>query len=362
MRSIAFIIDSLEMGGAEKILISLANNLNNTEYNIHFIATRKKGSQVAKLNHNIRIHELNKISRWDFSAAKKLRAIIDYYKVEIVHSHSHSTSYFVTFAFLGRKRNFKHILHSHYGPIYSNKIVQIKDKLFLSSVNYVIASSELLYNYFTTKLRFPEMQCTLIHNGIINPISIPKVKKNTLEPYQILQTASINRNKNQLFSLKVCNELKRKDFNFKWIFAGNISRDHEYYIVLKDFVQRNNLGEYIEFRGEVSDIWPLISQSDLGVLTSFYESMPLAAIEYISGQLPCIFSPSGFLVNLAEKYNTCFLINEWDPGEWAAKIIEISKKTTELRELLQVNALNVCENYSLEKMIEKVNICYSKLT
>lgn len=359
--NVAFIIDSLETGGAENILISIANNLSRDCLNIHFIATRVKGSLAYRLNDDICVHELNKKPGWDFKAAKRLREITSKNKIDIIHSHTHPSSYFITFAFMFHDRRFKHILHSHYGPIYSNRIVRIKDKLFLCTVDHVVTTSGLLYDYFTRNLRFTEKNCSLIDNGIIIPDSLSGFKKDTSGYFQILQTASINRNKNQLFSLKICALLKERGFAFRWVFAGNYSRDQNYYLELKDFIHCNSLNEFIEFKGEVSDIWTLIKQSNIGVLTSNNESMPLSAIEYISGQLPCIFTPKGYLIDLVEQFNTCFLLHDNDSEGWASKIISLSRQIPALHQSLTLNALKAREQYGLNNMIEKVTTVYSKL-
>lgn len=360
-RNIAFIIDTLETGGAENILVSLANNLAGKDFNIHLIATRSKGNFATRLKDNITIHELNKRPGWDFKAAKCLREVIHKNGIEVIHSHTHPSSYFITFAFLGRARDFKHILHSHYGLIHSNRTVRLKDKLFLSSTDHVIVTSELLYNYFTGKLKYTDKNCSLIYNGIAFPGDSYDRKSDSSTCFQILQTASINRNKNQLLSLKVCRILKERGFVFKWIFAGNYSKANNYFIELQEYIHENALDDCVEFKGDVTDIWTLIHNSDLGVLTSLEESMPLSAIEYVSGQLPCVFTPKGHLVDLADQYGTCHLLPEGDEKAWAGRIIELSSRSPDLYEAVKNNAIKAREEYSLHNMIEKVITVYSKL-
>ena len=92
------IIDSLEVGGAEKMAINYANALAKRIDFSGLIATRKEGDLKREIESNVDYLFLNKKNTIDFKAVFQLKTYCKKNKVEIVQPHS--SSYFIAFFLL----------------------------------------------------------------------------------------------------------------------------------------------------------------------------------------------------------------------------------------------------------------------
>ena len=55
MKKLLFVIENLEGGGAEKVLIDLINNLDSAKYSVDLFLLEKKGPYLERVNDNIRV-------------------------------------------------------------------------------------------------------------------------------------------------------------------------------------------------------------------------------------------------------------------------------------------------------------------
>lgn len=58
-KTVAFVLQKLHPGGAERALITLMNNLDREKYDVHFICISGQGDQYDWINHPTQIHNLN---------------------------------------------------------------------------------------------------------------------------------------------------------------------------------------------------------------------------------------------------------------------------------------------------------------
>lgn len=70
------IIDTLRIGGAERMAINIANGLSNKNVESHICATRHEGQLKAALNSEVFYLFLNKKSVFDFKALFRLKKYI----------------------------------------------------------------------------------------------------------------------------------------------------------------------------------------------------------------------------------------------------------------------------------------------
>ena len=88
--------------------------------------------------------------------------------------------------------------------------------------------------------------------------------------------AELNENKNQIQLRKALEVLKDKYSNIKAIFVGEGSKLNE----LKEEAKSRGISENLLFLGFRNDVNELINISDIGVLLSYREGLPLVHLTY----------------------------------------------------------------------------------
>ena len=84
------IIDSLEIGGAEKMAVNYANALCGKIEFSGLVATRKEGNLKRHVNKQINYLFLNRKKTFDIKALLLLRAYCVQHKIQCLHAHSSS--------------------------------------------------------------------------------------------------------------------------------------------------------------------------------------------------------------------------------------------------------------------------------
>ena len=89
---IMHVIDSLDIGGAERAAVDLANVSVKNGFRVSFCTTRHAGALALELSPAISTYHLNRTKRFDWQAMQRFAQLIDDIQVDIVHAHMRSTA------------------------------------------------------------------------------------------------------------------------------------------------------------------------------------------------------------------------------------------------------------------------------
>jgi hypothetical protein len=135
------IIDSLDIGGAEKMAVNYANTLSKKIEFSGLVVTRREGPLKGQVINEAGYLFLNRKKKIDFQAIFKLRKFCIENRIQYLHAHSNS--YFTAVLLKFTLPKIKVIWHDHYGMSeYLNSEVLFVLKLFsnffigIISVNY----------------------------------------------------------------------------------------------------------------------------------------------------------------------------------------------------------------------------------
>src|SRR5262249_9007541 len=111
------VIDSLCLGGAERMLVDIANATVADGHRVSACITRDGRDLANELRPEVHLWVLARQKRLEWAALKQFAAIIKEHKVDLLHVHGRSTfSFAATVKTLGLIR-IPILLHDHYGQI-----------------------------------------------------------------------------------------------------------------------------------------------------------------------------------------------------------------------------------------------------
>src|SRR3989338_1404247 len=86
--NVMYLIEDLQLGGAERVVVDLARSLDKTRFNVSVCCLRTKGQFAYLLEtENIPVFELNKRPKLDLSVIFKIKKVLKDNDIHIVHTH-----------------------------------------------------------------------------------------------------------------------------------------------------------------------------------------------------------------------------------------------------------------------------------
>lgn len=344
---IAFLISSLNAGGAERVVSLLANELSLT--NDIVIITLSKDEPFYKINDSITVKQLGVLN----SGANPLKSIFSnlvlIYKITslIRLLKINSLICFMTTS---------NVLGIISGKLLSNIKVTISERAnpnfkdvgywnFLRRKTYnfadsLVVQSEEISNYF--KSLIDERKVSIISN----PIKIVDSNKKNKEKI-ILTVGRVDANKNQKQIIKSFSKVKQE--GWKLIICGDGSLLSE----LKELVIALNIDDAVEFKGIVKNIEKQYERASIFAFSSHSEGFPNVLLEAMSYGCACISTdcPTGPSILIKNNVNG-FLIPLADEISYTNHLQKLinNEKT---RNIFVSNAKSSLEHYSINKVAEQ---------
>ncbi|HEU4788839.1 MAG TPA: glycosyltransferase family 4 protein [Flavobacterium sp.] len=344
------IIDSLEAGGAERMAVNYANVLVKKIEFSGLVTTRKEGSLLSQIDPNVSYLFLNKKRQLDIGALFRLRSFV--LKNEVTHIHAHSTSFFLAFLLKCICPYLKIIRHDHYG---NNEFLATRPHFGLKLTAYffigVIAVNQRLKNWSETKLKAKNV--IYLPNF---PLKETEVEKCTLlkgeEGKRIVSLSNLRPQKNHFLLLEVVHKLKESHPDWTFHLVGKDFED-EYSKEIKRQIYELELGNNIFVYGSKQDIGNILSQSDIAVLTSQSEGLPVALLEYGLYKKAVVVTRVGEIPLIVEEGKNGFIVDSNRSDLFYQSIIELIGNETLRFDLGNALYYTIQTEYTADSVIRK---------
>lgn len=359
-KNILFVIDSLNIGGAERSLVTLLNSLDYNKFNIDLQLFQYNGKlepfltdKVNKLKPLNLIHYLNSsilnqlkspklfIKRilYSFLIRIKKRSVYDlariYWKWLGNTITSGKKNYDMAIAYGQRIPTFYVIdkvkaknkicwVNSYHKPWGKNLEYE---RYFYKKADKIITVSEVVNNLLSQEV-FPEFKRKLLI--IPDPIDYEFIYKLSNENINynfnktnlnILTVSRLDKDHKGLdIALETAIILKKNNLNFKWLIIG----EGEYRNELMKVIKKEKLEEHFILLGELNNPYPYFKLCDIYVQTSRHEGYGIAIEEAKLFNKPIVitnFNTAPLLI----KNNVNGIISSFEPVKVAENIIKYKK-------------------------------------
>ena len=358
------ITNSLNLGGAEKILFSVVNSQANKDTVI--ISLTSKGFYGdALIKKGYRVHYLNmKKNLFIFSKIFKLFFLIKRINPSVVHTwlyHSNLIGGLLA-KFAGIKKIFWSIHHDFEFSNF-NMMIEMKLLIFLSH----IIPDKIIFSSYSSKLNhlkngYKKYNSLVIQNGIDRN----KFKKNKSlrdkyraklkikdECFLLGNISRYHPIKDHETLFKCLLKLKKSQLYFKCLLIGDglIKNNIDLFKKIKKYKLQKNVILY----GQSLAVHKIINALDLNILCSRSECSPLTLIETMSCGVPSISTDVGDAKRIIGK--TGWIVNPQDYEALANCILNAYKNKLLLKEKSQKAINQAKKSFSLNKMnLEYKNI------
>lgn len=285
-----------ELGGAQSVVINLANKLCEN-HEVIVVAGEGDGKMYELLDKRVKIDHIPSLVR-RLSPIKELQSILTMrqlfrkYKPDIIHLHSSKAGILGRIAFPKSK-----IVYTVHGfdsiRIAYRKYLPV-ERFLQKRCAYIVGVSK--YDEINLNLEGIKHNVTYIYNGISEPISLKMSPFDAMSKYRnkILCIARLTPQKNHQLFLETARLLP--EYAFIWI--GNQEEPQFKY------------PKNVFFLGNIKDAGSYTEFADLFFLPSNYEGLPMVIIESLSKGTPVIASAVGGITELLNGKNGWALEND----------------------------------------------------
>ena len=344
------IIDSLDSGGAEKMAVNYANALSEKLEFSGLITTRKEGVLLNHLNNKVKYYYLKKNKSIDLNAIFTLRSYCKLYK--ITHIHAHGSSFFLATLLKICTRKILIIWHDHNGNR-ENDTFLIKKSLKLCSFffNGIITVNKNLELQAKKNLFVKKIIC-LPNFTIFNEFENKQTILKGINDKRIVQIANLRNPKNHLITLKIAQRLKNIYPEWSFHFIGMDYND-KYSINLKRIIIEYNIENSVYIYGQKEDVFNILNQCNIALITSTSEGLPVAVLEYGISSLPLISSNVGDIPLIVESGKSGFLFNNNDLDCFYKSLLLLIENTNLRIQIGKELRKNIENKYSKNAVINK---------
>lgn len=351
------LIDSLEVGGAERVAVNIANSLASRIEESYLCATRKEGVLKESLNSKVAYLFLNKTKIFHFKSIKKLSNFIRDNKITIIHAHS--SSFFLAFLVKLINPKLKIIWQDHYGN--SEYLSKRKFRVLRFCSNYfagILSVNSVLEIWAKKNLKTKSVY--YFPNFAVQDGQESVTQLNGLEGQRILHLANLRQQKDHESLIRAFMMVLEEEPKWTLHCVGKDFKD-EYSESIFNLVNKGNLKNKVFFYGIRLDVKAIIEQCDIGVLSSKSEGLPLSLLEYGLSGLPSVVTNVGDCnLMISSEHKEALVEKENIEGLKNALLAYI--QNIELRKKAGKNIKSMARVFFSEKaIINNLLIIYSKI-
>jgi glycosyltransferase involved in cell wall biosynthesis len=314
------IIDSLDIGGAEKMAVTYANSLAGEIEFSGLVTTRKEGELREQINNNVDYFFLNRKRTLDVSAVLRLKKYCQQNRINILHAHS--SSFLMAFLVKLIYPKVKLIWHDHNGL---SEFLGTRDTFPLKVASYFF-DGIIVVNCQLKKWAEKELNCNniiyLSNYTVSNPKEIAETDLYGKPGKRILCLANLRFQKNHFLLLKAAQKLLYKYPDWTIHLVGKDFKD-EYSEKVRDRILFKKIEDNVFIYDSRNDIQNIIKQCDITVLSSQSEGLPVAILEYGLYKKPVISTDVGEIANIIKNNESGFVVDKFDVEEFYNSMLKL---------------------------------------
>jgi len=354
------------IGGGEAVMFSIVKSLKDK---FEFIVATPEGFYFEKYKRlNVKIYKLSASLLKDIF---KVRIIIKHEQPEILHAHGTRAAVLARIAIFFVKRKPK-LIYTIHGFHITRRNWIVKEILLLFerflnrwTNNIVVCVSESdKRRVLKYKMIRPE-KIRIVRNGIniqkfqISQDKIQKTKEElgVRDEFILISIARLHPQKDIATILSALKLLVAQIRDIRLLIVG----DGPLRRLLENKMEGLDLRKYVKFLGFRNDTPVLINLSDVVVLSTNWEGLPLVPIEAGASKKPIVASDVEGVREVVVNNKTGYLFKKGDAKDLAEKILKLYQDEKLRIEVGEEGYKFVLDNFSKERMVEEYKKLYFSL-
>jgi glycosyltransferase involved in cell wall biosynthesis len=358
--------NATERAGAEEHILELLRRLDRRLFRLHLacpdVLLGKYGNDIPKDVHVTPII-LDHLS--DIRGAIRLARTVRQRKIDVLHSHMFRASLFAspigTLCGVPVIIETTHVRETWRKGWFKSKF--IVDRAISHLIDRYIAVSEANSRYLIGQKGIPEKKVSVIQNGCsIERVDPPRAHPEGIREslgfskgdLVLLVMARLEPQKGHRILLQALSLLRAEFPSIRLICLGTGALKDELTKTARD-LGLENIVRFVGFRSNVGD-W--LAAVDIGVLPSFYEGLPLTAVETLAAGIPLVATAVDGTPEVVIDGETGHLVPPGDPAAMADAIGRLARQPELRRKFALAGRARVLKRFTIQRQVEQTSNLY----
>jgi glycosyltransferase involved in cell wall biosynthesis len=369
---IVFLIDSLRMGGAERLLSGYLQHLDTSRFEARVCALDvRDGNPIAddirRLGIPTDLIPVRKLR--DISAVPRLVRYLRQKQTDLLHTQLEAADTLGTTAARILGIPIVSTLHTLEEPRKGSRIhwrLTLRWWLLRHFCDRVISVSEEARQHYLRRGELPPDKVITLHNGVdldrfagvsaTARLSGRQAFGIPLDAPLLITVAVLRQPKGIQYLIEALPSILAAIPTVRYLVAG--SGDYEG--ALKELVKTLGLVDHVIFSGARSDIPDLLAMSDLFVLPTLGEALPTVLAEAMAAQKPIIASNVGGVLEMVEHGRNGLLVPPADPARLVEACLHLLQNPAQAQAMGRAGRQIVEQHFDIRKQVQCLSDLYQE--
>lgn len=345
------VIDHLNVGGAERVLVDLSNLLYEKGQDVTVLCLLAEGKLDKKLHKSIPVIYLRRKNKYNPVYLYKLYKIVSQF--DIIHIHLRQVLRYVSLFFYSFKLHKKTtvLFHDHYGKINTDKAISNSLKFALKHCKAYIGVS----NQLTLWAENNAVNSKIFKLGnIVRSATRSLESKRPTDQIHVVSVGNFRPQKNYEFLCALIAECPKK-FNFT--IYGHIV-DANYYTKICNLIEKLNIAHSVKIISDCDSVTNELQHYHIGLHCASSETGPLVALEYMNAALPFLAYSTGDVAEDVSKNYPNFIQKNFKIEHWITNMEHIVSNREDYSSSIKSY---VTDKYSEDTYLSKCLAIYNQL-
>lgn len=360
-KTLLYIITKSELGGAQGNVYDLINNFCK-DFEVH-LATGSHGVLTEKVSAlGVPVHIIANLTRdiqlfGDITAIKECISLINKIQPDLIHAHSSKAGIVARVAGWICKVPVVFTAHGWgFTPGTPNKrrmVALIAEKLLASLTAKLICVSGNDRQLALSLGVGNENSLAVVRYGI-NNISVTSANPSQ-QPPRLIMVARFNEQKDQITLLKAIAQLKDESIHLDLVGSG------PFWESCKALAQLLKIENQVSFLGDRRDVADLLAQSQIFILSTNYEGLPISILEAMRAGLPIIATSVNGIPEEVVHGETGLLVPHQDVQALADALHTLIQSSEIRQQMGKAGRQKFEQEFTIERMVDETRAIYEQI-
>ena len=316
---IAHVVDSMEVGGAETLVMQMCRLQREQGHDPCVYAIAKLGAlgeQLQKEGFVVQTHVGRHLpdATWNFYKLFKAS------RPDVVHLHNPTpTIYAAMAARMAGVRSIVSTRHSLVAPPHQ-AVAEFKYRIAAHFCDWVVGICDATVNNLKAIRSAPARKIVRVYNGTVPIKRAAKEDWPQKSGFTLVYVGRMQPVKNHALLLRAFHAAHMSMPSLRlWMVGYGSERE-----AMESLAAELGIGAQVTFWGQQLDVAPFFSAADAFIMSSRSEGLPVSLLQAFSLGLPAIVTDVGGMAEAVKLAQAGFTVSATDPAEMAAAILQMA--------------------------------------